>query len=295
MSLVKGFSPQTIMQQFRPLCESAYNSYTDNYGHCSRRDREKNLVCVNTREGHARGHQAENGEIFALGPYETALTSEAKDSFLATIEENFRTLQQELLRLASSHKQASYRSHSIAKHRQALALEKGFWQQHVSNKTCFQCLFNQPDFTIPCGHSICETCVRGFGHADKSERHVFKFDGCDLCASSDTEPGLRVTTNWPWEIKLKPPTAGVRILAIDGGGVRGVIAVTILQLIEKEIGLDLPLHEFFDLMVGTSIGMSPSFSSRIPGHWTKKLTRGVKRWNYRSGPWPEFLDFDQLP
>jgi hypothetical protein len=216
-------------------------------------------MCVNTREGHARGHQTENGEVFATGPYETALTSESKDLFLAAIEENFQTLMEEL-RFTSLQKQEPYWSHSITKHRETLALERAFWLENFSNKTCFQCLFNQPDFALPCGHSICETCTRGFGSADKSERHVFKFCKCDLCAG---EPCLKTTTNWPWEIKLKPPTAGVRILTIDGGGVRGVIAVTILELIEKEIGLGLPLHEFFDLMVGTSIGASNS-SPRIP-------------------------------
>jgi patatin-like phospholipase/acyl hydrolase len=45
-----------------------------------------------------------------------------------------------------------------------------------------------------------------------------------------------------------------RVLALDGGGVRGHIQLEILALLEREIGLDLPLRYFFDLIVGTSIG-----------------------------------------
>ena len=45
-----------------------------------------------------------------------------------------------------------------------------------------------------------------------------------------------------------------RVLALDGGGVRGHIQLEVLALLEQEIGLDLPLRCFFDLIIGTSIG-----------------------------------------
>jgi patatin-like phospholipase/acyl hydrolase len=45
-----------------------------------------------------------------------------------------------------------------------------------------------------------------------------------------------------------------RVLALDGGGVRGHIQLEVLALLEREIGLDLPLRCFFDLIIGTSIG-----------------------------------------
>lgn len=43
-----------------------------------------------------------------------------------------------------------------------------------------------------------------------------------------------------------------RILAIDGGGVRGVIPAIWLDRLEKELGA--PLNQYFDLVVGTSTG-----------------------------------------
>ncbi|MEH2442884.1 patatin-like phospholipase family protein [Nostoc sp.] len=48
-----------------------------------------------------------------------------------------------------------------------------------------------------------------------------------------------------------------KILALDGGGIRGVIAARILQQVEKEIrnqGKGNFLHEYFDLITGTSTG-----------------------------------------
>jgi hypothetical protein len=55
-----------------------------------------------------------------------------------------------------------------------------------------------------------------------------------------------------------------RILSLDGGGIRGIIAATILEYIEAEINAQqqaiapgsphIPLHEYFDLIAGTSTG-----------------------------------------
>ncbi|WP_096154499.1 MULTISPECIES: CBASS cGAMP-activated phospholipase [Bacillus] len=44
----------------------------------------------------------------------------------------------------------------------------------------------------------------------------------------------------------------MKILCIDGGGIRGVFAIAILQAIEKELGQ--PIEEKFDVIAGTSTG-----------------------------------------
>ena len=48
--------------------------------------------------------------------------------------------------------------------------------------------------------------------------------------------------------------SGIRVLSLDGGGVRGIIQLSILKRLEDLTGLGLPLGELFDLMVGTSAG-----------------------------------------
>jgi hypothetical protein len=44
----------------------------------------------------------------------------------------------------------------------------------------------------------------------------------------------------------------IKVLAIDGGGIRGIIPAIILGAIQKRLGNDL--HTFFDLIAGTSTG-----------------------------------------
>jgi patatin-like phospholipase/acyl hydrolase len=53
---------------------------------------------------------------------------------------------------------------------------------------------------------------------------------------------------------LKPRCAGARILTLDGGGIRGIVELALLQALEKEVGLGVPISELFDLVVGTSTG-----------------------------------------
>jgi patatin-like phospholipase/acyl hydrolase len=43
-----------------------------------------------------------------------------------------------------------------------------------------------------------------------------------------------------------------RILSLDGGGIRGIVAAKMLSYVEKQI--NKPLNEYFDLIVGTSTG-----------------------------------------
>jgi patatin-like phospholipase/acyl hydrolase len=50
----------------------------------------------------------------------------------------------------------------------------------------------------------------------------------------------------------EPASIKLRILCIDGGGVRGVIPARILQAIEEETGK--PIAELFDLVIGNSTG-----------------------------------------
>jgi patatin-like phospholipase/acyl hydrolase len=50
----------------------------------------------------------------------------------------------------------------------------------------------------------------------------------------------------------KDPTSAVKVLSIDGGGIRGIIPAIILDALRQQIGADL--HKVFDLISGTSTG-----------------------------------------
>jgi patatin-like phospholipase/acyl hydrolase len=55
-------------------------------------------------------------------------------------------------------------------------------------------------------------------------------------------------------VKVHPPTAGVGVLCIDGGGTRGVLPLKFMKRIEDRIGLPIPLQKFFKVAFGISSG-----------------------------------------
>jgi hypothetical protein len=58
-------------------------------------------------------------------------------------------------------------------------------------------------------------------------------------------------------VQTHPPTAGVGVLCVDGGGTRGVIPLENMKRIEDRIGLRIPLQKFFKVVFGVSSGESP--------------------------------------
>ena len=112
----------------------------------------------------------------------------------------------------------------------------------VSNLTCVFCVAQTPENPLSCGHSMCDVCVRRFGKETWSFDCQYQIDACNLCRNGKLIVGL------------KPPTAGMRILSIDGGGIRGVIAVSILRLLQDIVGEAWRIQDLFDIAYGTSVG-----------------------------------------
>jgi patatin-like phospholipase/acyl hydrolase len=107
----------------------------------------------------------------------------------------------------------------------------------------------------------------------------------------------------PFAPKLLDPQAGYTICSLDGGGVRGIAALTVLRYLE-DYACGIPARLLFDLQFGTSIGgivalgsaaHSPAYSTRemvaqfplrlleiFPGNpmtelWLKKWLK--EKWN----------------
>ena len=116
------------------------------------------------------------------------------------------------------------------------------WRKVQSNQTCLPCLRRKPEYVLSCGHSVCDTCVRIFGSPVMGSEYTYEITSCPLCLSG-----------WV-TVALKPPTAGVRILSIDGGGIRGVVPLEFLGILQDVVGLDCPIRDLFDLAFGTSSG-----------------------------------------
>ena len=111
------------------------------------------------------------------------------------------------------------------------------------HQICLACMQTVPEHKLPCGHLICERCFTYLGSSSSTDPYLFKLNSCPFCCQS-CEANIRV----------KPATAGLRVLSIDGGGIRAAIPIQFLCALEKAVGLDMPIQEFFDLAYGTSSG-----------------------------------------
>lgn len=81
--------------------------------------------------------------------------------------------------------------------------------QLTGQRTCLTCLSHTPTNMLPCEqsqHGICEDCIRRYS-SSKKHQSTISLDQCPL--------GCRFHKA-PWTIRLKPKTAGPRILTLDG-------------------------------------------------------------------------------
>lgn len=114
---------------------------------------------------------------------------------------------------------------------------------------CYGCLFGRPEYRLPCSHVICTACLRDYDQTDPARQYLGNIihNECIVCADS-SDP------RWPYRTQVRPDLAGLRVLSLDGGGVRGIVELVVLRRLEDHIGIGLPLGRFFDLAVGTSAG-----------------------------------------
>lgn len=89
-----------------------------------------------------------------------------------------------------------------------------------------------PEKVLACGHSICDVWVRLLGTTLEKQRYSYLFTCCVLCRAT------KVTRRYEYQA----PTTAPRLLSLDGGGVRGVISLTFLKMIEQELRLDCPIQ-----------------------------------------------------
>jgi len=121
--------------------------------------------------------------------------------------------------------------------------EGAHWAGIRSNRFCLFCLMNIAQHPLPCGHSLCGNCVQIRGVRLSGTESGYAVAGCDFCKTQVVA-----------EISLKPITAGFRLLSIDGGGTRGVIALEELRLLQEALGPFCRIQDFFDMVTGTSSG-----------------------------------------
>ncbi|KAK0868567.1 hypothetical protein LTR87_014099 [Friedmanniomyces endolithicus] len=241
-----------LFANYEKFFDFAMGEYLELHHPCSFVGAEGGRRCMLVKARHQpKGHQDEKG-IIAAGDYQAAFdstfTHQWKAQLRAAIEGIHRDFSYEL-------EQASHEdTQAIPEENIALELHGEYLNQFFeavgpaaaicSHATCFCCLMDVPEHPLPCGHVLCTACIKAYGKASKSSVTL------QCC------PLHREATRWakPAVLKFKPTSAGVRILSLDGGGIRGIVQLEVLRAIEQAIGGFLPVQSFFDLIVGTGTG-----------------------------------------
>ncbi|OQE10096.1 hypothetical protein PENFLA_c094G09948 [Penicillium flavigenum] len=111
-----------------------------------------------------------------------------------------------------------------------------------SNRICLVCLLRSGQHVLACGHTVCDRCAQVFGSPTPGLEYQFTIKGCLYCLYQR-----------PLVVDVLPPTMSPTILAIDGGGVRGVIPLEFLLLVQEHLR-PCAIQDVVDLALGTSSG-----------------------------------------
>ncbi|KAL6812923.1 acyl transferase/acyl hydrolase/lysophospholipase [Trichoderma sp. SZMC 28013] len=173
--------------------------------------------CANVRSLHKKGHQSYNGTILGQGDHQSKLDQGFFGHWIGSIQKKI----EEEEKRHGHEEESSFILKTHSRNMETLYKNISSDVALQNYLTCACCIGRTPEHALPCGHIICTACVQ-----------------------------------WPSpaQVRYKPEEAGVRVLCLDGGGVRGIVELVILHEIEKALGGHVPIQSFFDLIVGTSAG-----------------------------------------
>ena len=203
---------ETVFRQYREICAQTLARFYAKHWRCEKLDKYGNR-CVNLANCHDKGHQNETGKVFeAEGKYFSSFhenQAQQRMNFLSNIKSRLvRFL--ELKRQVTMREEITeeYEEKMVAVLHRNHTLQKYTHIWGSSHTTCFSCLYFVPVHNLYCGHIICERCLVNHSEAISGGRREITV--CPLCCN--------VYDPWPipWIITSKPPTAGLRILSLDG-------------------------------------------------------------------------------
>ncbi|KAI0169236.1 hypothetical protein GGR52DRAFT_581416 [Hypoxylon sp. FL1284] len=248
---ILGTAPRLLSDAYAELFESALQRFADFYWPCSFHNQTyEHGRCCNVKSGHdPKGHQNNQGKIIGNGSYQSDFDLEA------FVPEWNRLIREDLVRLQAAVYEFSQRLPGRTDSQLVSILHRdrisnfyrtlGNQSDFVSHSACFSCLRELPDYVLPCGHVLCLSCVRTYGSV--TSRTTVELKRCPLHVRD-------IVAEPPWVITMKPPSAGVRVLCLDSGGINGIVQLEVLRVLEKALGPQLPIQLFFDLIVGTGMG-----------------------------------------
>jgi hypothetical protein len=242
-----GTAEQVFPEYLAP-CDDALDDFCQLYWPCEYVGLKGR--CVNVKAGHTKGHQLKNGQVVSVGDYVSSFSPETyRDIFRRDVYFALKELLESLLEITQNSK--AFEVQEAANIHRDVVLRNFFHhldgpKNFISHTACLSCLISPPDHPLPCGHVLCTPCVKAFGEARGRATIDMKY--CPLHRKDEPEGQF----DYRWPIVVKPRGAGIRVLSLDGGGIRGIVELVTLHHIQAELGLRLPVQAFFDLIVGTS-------------------------------------------
>ncbi|KAM0714605.1 hypothetical protein Q7P37_009901 [Cladosporium fusiforme] len=236
---------ERLSAPYEAYFERAMLEFLSKYVPCGYTNSDGSRKCALVEERHrTKGHQDKHG-IISYGGFEPPFGCEFAVKWKMQLKESLRQSQidfgyrREAADLASSDEQIAWDLHWIA-----AGLFFTTRADLRSHFTCLHCLIQPPQHVLPCGHAMCGSCFEASG---RREGCWVSVDRCRL-----HQPDLELDS--PVRARTKPPGEGVCVLSLDGGGVRGVVQLETLRALEGALGGHVPVHKFFDLIVGAGTG-----------------------------------------
>ena len=217
MTLIGSADKENVFKAYWKLCDEALKTFYDRYWQCEFYDETKDIFgkpygrCVNVRKAHeSKGHQNQAGKP-RDGEHIASHTLESlRNDFEGQIREKF----QEFFKDPDTGKDTWKIHQKIMNAFYDGKSQKGEAKKQdsvfKSSSTCFSCLCDIPEHSLPCGHILCVRCISASGTAH--ENGFIELANCPLMDCKDYAWGGKNS----WLISTKPPQAGVRILTLDG-------------------------------------------------------------------------------
>ena len=206
-------SPEQIFPKYFEYLDAALENFAQSYWPCEFIKPGGGGRCVNVRSGHSKGHQLKDGHVLAIGEYISEFSFEnSRESFRTSVYccfQNLHGLLQERLQKGQLEIIAASEIHRdvvMAHFYQHATRGK---TQLISQTACYCCLFEPPEHVLPCGHILCTSCIRIYGRPRGNT--IVEVQDCPI-ESGNTQN----YHSWNFNVYLKPKTAGIRVLTLDG-------------------------------------------------------------------------------
>jgi hypothetical protein len=214
-----------MLKRYQRFCTTAQSEFYDQKWPCEAMDKYHNR-CVNLKSTHdSKNHQNSKGKIFSAtdpnyrlefkSSFETPEDKKlAEESFLEAIKKSLERC------IKTNYKQRTRAKETREDHITIREIAADIHMStfgalrrttcngisvFVSHRSCFCCLTSIPAHKLFCGHVICQACLEDY--SSKGDHFCcLVLRACPLCASN----------RGPSKFEIKPPTAGLRILCLDG-------------------------------------------------------------------------------